>query len=741
MAILLATLASVPVYAQSASNGCGTTNTSHQYMVNTNGDCNGQDFDLSSGWGSSAGYPSCNGTNTDDGFGWFVATAAITTVEYDPTFFYDAVLQVFDGCGGSVLGCSDSGNNGDIESVTIATVPGDTYVVRVMRSGSNGAMSGTLCIHSEPEPPANDDPCGAIALTVGSSCSYASFSNDNASNSPGIPSPGCASYSGDDVWFTAVVPASGHLLLDTDDGNIDDGGMAAYSASSCAGPFTLLGCDDDDSDNGYMPYLDLDDLVPGTTVYIRFWSYDNDEEGSFSVCAMSGPMALPTVGDCSYSLDLYDSYGNGWGNSSVDITIDGVDYGGRTTDDSHTQVQFAMNSGQELVLTYNNSGNGQNQNSFELTRSGEDCPLFSSGSSPSTTPHSFTGCLHQPNPPQDCAGALTVCGNETYANSGTTIGCSSDLNGENEGCMDGEHQGTWFFFSPASGGTLGLTITPTNTDDDYDFAVWGPFTNVQCPFGPPVRCSYAGGTSTTGIGNGANDASESAGGNGWVKALNVTTAKVYVMYIDNYSTSGQDFSLTWQLSAGAMMDCTVLPVELVDLRAVAHTSTVDILWSTASESNSDRFIVERSADNEDFTPLGTVTAAGNSQYRIDYRFTDGFPLIGANYYRLNQVDKDGASVTTSTVVAFADDGGRRTRLFPNPVKDVLQVAFDAPADGEAVLAVRDALGRVIVQRTVPVLHGARTEPLSVDGLQAGYYTLRITLPTGHILEGGGFLKQ
>jgi len=141
-----------------------------------------------------------------------------------------------------------------------------------------------------------DNPCGAPALTVNTSCSWSGGNLPSSSTgTTGIPAPGCANYpaGADDVWYTAVVPASGILIVDlnTSGTGPTDMGMAFYSANSCAGPFTLIECDDDDSNNGTMPYINRPGLTPGSTVYIRIWEYGGDASGAFSICATSSTSA------------------------------------------------------------------------------------------------------------------------------------------------------------------------------------------------------------------------------------------------------------------------------------------------------------------------------------------------------------------------------------------------------------------------------------------------------------------
>ncbi len=134
--------------------------------------------------------------------------------------------------------------------------------------------------------PVNDNPCNAVALPVGAACTYTQYTNAGATASAGVPAPGCGNYSGGDVWFSAVVPASGTLIFDSNTGVMTDGGMAIYTGP--CGALTLAGCDDDGSANGLMPSISQTGLTPGTTVFIRFWEFGNNNNGTFSICAKAG---------------------------------------------------------------------------------------------------------------------------------------------------------------------------------------------------------------------------------------------------------------------------------------------------------------------------------------------------------------------------------------------------------------------------------------------------------------------
>lgn len=84
----------------------------------------------------------------------------------------------------------------------------------------------------------------------------------------------------------------------------------------------------------------------------------------------------------------------------------------------------------------------------------------------------------------------------------------------------------------------------------------------------------------------------------------------------------------------------VLPVSLTYFNAQPFKDHVALGWETAWEKNSREFIVQRSSDLKEFGDIGRVAAAGETDGRRQYTFTDTAPLPGANYYRLRMVDRD-----------------------------------------------------------------------------------------------------
>src|SRR5690606_13884150 len=109
---------------------------------------------------------------------------------------------------------------------------------------------------------------------------------------------------------------------------------------------------------------------------------------------------------------------------------------------------------------------------------------------------------------------------------------------------------SWYYINIAVGGTLEMLSDPTNNSNDYDFAIWGPFTAANAwqncpPTSMPTRCSYSSLDNLTGMQVGYFDTSEDSGGDSFVSPLNTTDDQVYILLVDNWSSTGDPYQLSW----------------------------------------------------------------------------------------------------------------------------------------------------------------------------------------------------
>ena len=86
---------------------------------------------------------------------------------------------------------------------------------------------------------------------------------------------------------------------------------------------------------------------------------------------------------------------------------------------------------------------------------------------------------------------------------------------------------------------------------------------------------------------------------------------------------------------------TILPVEITLFEGWNEPYGNKIIWETATEKNSDYFVIDRSIDGKSWIEVQTIKSVGNSETTSKYSTVDiGFEEV-MNYYRLSQYDLDG----------------------------------------------------------------------------------------------------
>jgi hypothetical protein len=83
-----------------------------------------------------------------------------------------------------------------------------------------------------------------------------------------------------------------------------------------------------------------------------------------------------------------------------------------------------------------------------------------------------------------------------------------------------------------------------------------------------------------------------------------------------------------------------LPVELSYFESEVQNKSVKLMWESYSEIDALNYELLKSRDGLNYSYLGTIKAAGNSNQTIEYSFTDLKPDEGYNYYQLKLVNID-----------------------------------------------------------------------------------------------------
>ncbi|OUJ65720.1 hypothetical protein BXP70_29120, partial [Hymenobacter crusticola] len=180
-----------------------------------------------------------------------------------------------------------------------------------------------------------------------------------------------------------------------------------------------------------------------------------------------------------------------------------------------------------------------------------------------------------------------------------------------------------------------------------------------------------------------------------------------------------------------------LPVELTSFTAQAQGPDALLRWTTAAEKNSAYFALESSPDGVQFQHIGQVAAQGTTtsahayQWRdlhitryqrpvLYYRLRYQRPVL---YYRLRQVDQDSSVQYSSVQAVHLEAQAPQLLVYPTQVTDqTLRYSFTAPLGAEALLAVYNSTGQVVLREHGPQLAGGE---LRLPNLPMGWYVVQL----------------
>mgnify|MGYP001171514090 FL=1 len=179
---------------------------------------------------------------------------------------------------------------------------------------------------------------------------------------------------------------------------------------------------------------------------------------------------------------------------------------------------------------------------------------------------------------------------------------------------------------------------------------------------------------------------------------------------------------------------SAVPVQLVSFNATVDNNTVQLKWSTATETNNLGFEIQKLSNGENWTKLGYVNGKGTSTFFSNYNFTDFTPNNGENLYRLIQNDYQGDNtvygpITVNYTPVFSYN---LEQNYPNPFNPVTTIKYSIPVEGFVNLKVFDALGNEISEE-VNEIKSAGNYEIVFNGyninknIASGIYFYRLTV--------------
>jgi hypothetical protein len=170
-----------------------------------------------------------------------------------------------------------------------------------------------------------------------------------------------------------------------------------------------------------------------------------------------------------------------------------------------------------------------------------------------------------------------------------------------------------------------------------------------------------------------------------------------------------------------------LPVELLSMNLTCSENEVVFSWSTASEYNSESFLLEKSGNCIEWIETNEIQAAGFSTDQINYELSDN-RIAGMNYYRLSQQDFDGKkTIYDPLVLTCQDESPFKILVWPNPEETGFHLFInDAALVGESTLSLRNYAGEIVFKQNITCESGSTIFDFPKLNITPGIYFIQVS---------------
>jgi photosystem II stability/assembly factor-like uncharacterized protein len=212
-------------------------------------------------------------------------------------------------------------------------------------------------------------------------------------------------------------------------------------------------------------------------------------------------------------------------------------------------------------------------------------------------------------------------------------------------------------------------------------------------------------------------------------------------YVDNLPYGPASFS-SWNTgwSSGVndvvyKWSSNVLPVELTSFTAQAQNQTVILNWVTATELNNNGFEIQRKVLESDFATVGFVKGEGTTTNQKEYSYVDRNLTDGKYFYRLKQLDFNGAYDYSNTIEVDVRllDNFTLEQNYPNPFNPTTTIGYVLQEKSSTKLILMNAIGEEIaVLVNEEQDKGYHSAVLNGKNLSSGIYFYK--LQAGNFVE-------
>lgn len=171
----------------------------------------------------------------------------------------------------------------------------------------------------------------------------------------------------------------------------------------------------------------------------------------------------------------------------------------------------------------------------------------------------------------------------------------------------------------------------------------------------------------------------------------------------------------------------LLPVKFENVKGIQKNNSIEIAWTNATESDLLYYVVERSANAQNFTDLTTLSPEKNNGGAADYLFTDRQPLSNTSFYRIKAVETTGRVIYSNIIKIETAVNGTALNIYPNPAFKGASIAMQINniTAGNYHVKIYNTSGQLMLSQNIFSGGSSLNQSLSVGNWQKGMYVLEI----------------